>query len=80
MSTLTIEQGRPLAESTELLSDHLQSVLSEIEDRPYTLADAIREGSSVTEHNQAGWTDGSNACALQAALVSIDARQKVAAK
>jgi hypothetical protein len=78
MST-TIVQDRPLAESTEVLSEHLQSILSEIEDRPYTLADAIREGCSVTEQNVGNWTDGSNACALQAALVSIDARKKAQA-
>ena len=40
----------------------------------YTLADAIREGSSVTGQKVAGWVDGENVCALSAALISAKAR------
>jgi hypothetical protein len=40
----------------------------------YTLADAIREGSTVTEHEQSGWGDGLKACALTAAVISARAR------
>lgn len=40
----------------------------------YTLADAIREGSSVTEQ-ATGWGDGeSKACALTAAATAVKAR------
>lgn len=40
----------------------------------YTLADAIREGSSVTEHEVGGWGNGARACALTAAVISAKAR------
>ncbi len=40
----------------------------------YTLADAIREGSKVTEHCQDGWGNGANACALSAAVISAKSR------
>lgn len=40
----------------------------------YTLADAIREGSSVTEQT-VGWGDGcENACAMTAAVLSAKSR------
>jgi hypothetical protein len=58
------------------LSEALKSQLGEIELRTfeYTLADAIREGSSVTEHAVGGWGDGENACALTASLIAAEAR------
>lgn len=40
----------------------------------YTLADAIREGSSVTEHEVGSWGNGARACALTAAVISAKAR------
>lgn len=40
----------------------------------YTLADAIREGSTVSEHQVGGWGDGATACALTAAVISAKAR------
>lgn len=40
----------------------------------YTLADAIREGSSVTEQEVGGWGNGARACALTAAVISAKAR------
>lgn len=40
----------------------------------YTLADAIRDGSTVTSQSQ-GWGDGDReACALSAAVVAATAR------
>lgn len=40
----------------------------------YTLADAIREGSTVTDHAVGSWGDGYSACALTAAVISAKAR------
>jgi hypothetical protein len=40
----------------------------------FTLADAIREGSLVSEHNQCGWGNGENSCALTAAVLSARSR------
>jgi hypothetical protein len=40
----------------------------------YTLADAIREGSSVTRKNTGGWIEGDNACALGAGYLAAKAR------
>lgn len=57
-------------------ADELRAVLSEIEMdvlTNYTLADAIREGSSVTEQT-GGWGNGETACALTAAVVAAKAR------
>jgi hypothetical protein len=39
----------------------------------FTLADAIREGSTVTTQ-ECGWGDGGTACALTAAVVSAKSR------
>lgn len=39
----------------------------------YTLADAIREGSSVSEQS-CDWGNGETACALTAALIGARAR------
>ena len=39
----------------------------------YTLADAIREGSSVSKQSY-DWGDGENACALTAAVIAATAR------
>lgn len=40
----------------------------------FTLADAMREGSSVTSKREGGWVDGNQACALGAAYLSARAR------
>jgi hypothetical protein len=40
----------------------------------YTLADAIREGSSVTDQKRLGWVDQSSACALGAGFLAAKAR------
>ena len=39
----------------------------------YSLADAIREGSSITSQ-ACGWGDGESACALTAAVIAAKAR------
>lgn len=39
----------------------------------YTLADAIREGSTVSEQEY-GWGDGVRACALTSAVIAAKAR------
>jgi hypothetical protein len=41
----------------------------------YSLADAIREGSSVTEQKVGGWVgEDSSVCALSAGLLAVKAR------
>ena len=53
--------------------DELRTIIDEIGlevATSYTLADAIREGSSVTEQST-GWGDGNNACALTLSLIYI---------
>ncbi len=59
--------------------DELQKELSAIELdvlTNYTLADAIREGASITAP-AAGWGDGHTACALTAAVISARARRYI---
>lgn len=58
------------------LAENLRSELGEIELRVignYTLADAIREGSTVSEQAYA-WGNGETACALSAAVIAAKAR------
>ena len=40
----------------------------------FTLADAMREGSKVTEQEVGGWGSGDTACALSAAVISAKSR------
>jgi hypothetical protein len=52
-------------------------MLSEIDMRVrtgYTLADAMREGSTVSEQKIGNWGDGETACALTAATIAAKAR------
>lgn len=58
------------------LSEQLRSELGAIELRvnEYTLADAIREGASVTTPAVGSFGNGESACALTAALVAAKAR------
>lgn len=58
------------------LSEQLKRELGDIELKTmqYSLADAIREGSTVSEHNQGGWGDGETACALTAAVIAAKGR------
>lgn len=60
------------AELTRALEAELGNI--ELTTMEYTLADAIREGSKVTEHNQLGWGDGENACAMSAGVIAARAR------
>jgi hypothetical protein len=67
---------RPIDETIE----HLRETLGEIELgvlTSYTLADAIREGSSVTGQKTGGWGDGHSACALTAGYIAAKARNYV---
>lgn len=61
--------------------DQLRKTLGEIELgvlTNYTLADAIREGSSVTDKKENGWLGANGeACALSAALIACKARGRV---
>jgi hypothetical protein len=57
--------------------DALRKELTDIEarDHTYSLADAIREGSSVTGQKISGWHDEQgNVCALSAAYLAVRAR------
>lgn len=56
--------------------DALKATLAEIEETVvtgYTLADAMREGSSVTDQSH-NWGCGTDACALSAAAIAAKAR------
>ena len=67
----TLRKNLGLDEDTQaLLGDIEMKVVTE----GYTLADAIREGSSVTEQAVGAWGDGETACALTAAKVALKAR------
>lgn len=61
--------------------DKLRQELGEIEMdvlTSYTLADAIREGSSVTDKATGAWLgENGEACALSAALIAAKARGRV---
>jgi hypothetical protein len=43
----------------------------------YSLADAIREGSTVTEQAIGDWGNGETACALSAAAIAAKARHLI---
>ena len=57
--------------------NRLKAQLSALDDvHAYSLADAIREGASVTEQAIGDWTEdqGEKSCALSAAMLAIRAR------
>lgn len=57
--------------------DALKADLALIEEKVvtgYTLADAIREGSSVTDQAYNAYRTGDNVCALSAGLIAAKAR------
>lgn len=59
------------------IPEELKDDLGEIELRVttgYTLADAIREGSRVSEQEVGGWGEGDTACALSAAVIAAKGR------
>lgn len=80
MATKLEERAGVLRENlaTELdLDEETKAMLGEIDMRVrtgYTLADAMREGSTVTTQKIGGWGDGETACALTAATVAAKAR------
>lgn len=63
-------------ELQEKLKDELAEIELGVVTQGYTLADAIREGATVTGHKTNGWYDagGVNTCALSAAYLSARAR------
>ena len=72
-----------LDEIDELLNvdtiNTLRQVLDDLDDvKPYSLADAIREGSTVTDQAIGAWvssnTEAGETCALSAAMLAIRAR------
>ncbi len=68
MSTITKQKADELAgilEATEV---------RDLERMQFNLADAIREGSTVSEHETDGWGNGESMCALHAAVTSAVAR------
>ena len=55
----------------------VERLMAEIEEKVilnYTLADAIREGSSVTSQKVGGWIEGESSCALGACYIAAQAR------
>lgn len=75
MSNITIERDTIDLTFAPAI-EHLMNDLAEIEEKVvtgYTLADAMREGSSVTTQEH-GWGNGDTACALSAANIAARAR------
>lgn len=71
-----IEELRRLREAGELLGPDNAKALSDIDEDVtlnYTLADAIREGSQVTDQAYTWEADG-KVCALSAAVLAAKAR------
>ncbi len=70
--------------NTSLIEHHASNLRERLEmddlskSMTFTLADAIREGSSLTEQCVGGWTDSSGSvCALSAAMISLSARHLI---
>lgn len=61
--------GDPIRELREQLAEIEMGVLTS-----YTLADAIREGCSVTTQKVGGYGAGREACAMSAAVIAAKAR------
>lgn len=60
------------AELDELLKKELGEI--ELTSMEYTLADAVREGSLVSEQEVGGWGNGETACAMTASVIAARAR------
>ena len=78
-AALLAETDALMAQIDELIGADKVTALQEILpvlDKPYTLADAIREGSMVTDQKIGGWADKAKGetCALSAALLAVKAR------
>jgi hypothetical protein len=65
--------AEPLHPAIERLRETLADIELDVL-TSYTLADAIREGSSVTDQKRHGWVDQSSACALGAGYLAARAR------
>lgn len=70
--------------TTKEKADELKGILEATEVRDlkrmeYSLADAIREGSTVSEQAH-GWGEGENACALHAGVIAAMARGYIEAE
>jgi hypothetical protein len=63
-------------ELTALREKELGEIELEVLSRPFTLADAIREGGKVTT-KAVGWGDGDTACALHAGVISALSRNAI---
>ena len=64
----------------EIKADELRDMIDEASleaSMKFTLADAIREGCSVTDQAIGTFSNGADACALQAAVVSLKARRMI---
>ena len=63
-------------EILELRLDDFNSKTEDIGEKPYTLADAMREGSSVTDQAVGFWANAAEGktCALSAAYLAVKAR------
>lgn len=75
---MNITRETKAAELQEILLDEeTRAALGEIEltllTKPYSLADAIRDGGKVTEET-VGWGAGNRACALSAAAIAAKAK------
>ena len=72
-----IDEKAEMLKTREGLDEQTMSVLAEIDmkvaTQGYTLADAIREGSTVTKQEY-GWGNGDTACAMSAAVIAATAR------
>lgn len=73
----TTKDIAPVEVLRERLSEGIEAELGEIELKvigSYTLADAIREGSTVTTQRIGGWIAGGESCALGAGWIAARAR------
>jgi hypothetical protein len=62
-------------ELAEILQKDLRGIELDVMTN-YTLADAIREGSQVSEQAH-GWGGGEKACAMHAAVIAAKARKQL---
>jgi hypothetical protein len=73
MSDVRERKAKELQELDSATKAELANIELDLLTRPYSLADAIRDGVKVTKKAR-GWGDGESACALSAA--SIAAKSK----
>ena len=66
-----------IQELEEAFKNDLGEIEMKVETEGYTLADAIREGSTVTTQEIGGWGDGETACALTSGWLAAKARKVI---